>query len=318
MRVLVTGATGFLGTALLDRLIVDGCVPVALVRATSRTDSLVARGIACRVGDLHTGAGLAEALADVDAVIHAAGGGHALDVAAIHANNTGTTRTLLDAIDKPLRRFVLVSSLAARGPGPADVAQTAPITHYGRSKAAAEELTLAARQRFPVTIARPPSIYGPADWRMLPLYRAAKRGWVPLPGPSRTASMIHVQDCVAALSTMVTSDAPSGRTYFVEDGTPQDTATMARRIGAAVGRGRVRIIRVPSPILRVAGAVSEGIGRLRRVPVLLHRDKVRELLQPHWACSSAALRDDLGWAPQVAFDAGVDETAAAYLAAGQL
>ena len=132
--------------------------------------------------------------------------------------------------------------------------------------------------------------------------------------PTRTA----LQDCVAALSTMVTSDAPSGRTYFVEDGTPQDTATMARRIGAAVGRGRVRIIRVPSPILRVAGAVSEGIGRLRRVPVLLHRDKVRELLQPHWACSAGALRDDLGWAPQVAFDAGVDETAAAYLAAGQL
>jgi len=318
VRVLVTGATGFLGTALVDRLAADGCEPVGLVRAASRTDALDRRGVPTRVADLRSGQGLAEALGDVDAVVHAAGGGHALDVAAIHANNTGTTRTLLDAVaaGPPLKRFVLVSSLAARGPGGASVEGTAPITHYGRSKAAAEALTLARKATIPVTIARPPSIYGPEDWRMLPLYRAARRGWIPLPGPSRTASMIHVRDCVSALSAMVRADHPSGRTYFVEDGVPQDTEAMARRIGAAVGRARVRVVRVPSWVLRVAGAVSEGLGRVRGKAVLLHRDKVRELLQPHWVCSAASLRDDLGWAPEVGFDAGVEETAANYLERG--
>jgi nucleoside-diphosphate-sugar epimerase len=263
-------------------------------------------------------------VADVEAVIHAAGGGHVLDVASLHADNTETTRTILQAITEvapQLKRFVLVSSLAAHGPSPGGTPRDpdspcTPITHYGRAKAAAEAVTLAAADRFPVTIVRPPSVYGPRDWRMVPLYRSAARGWVPLPAPSRSASMIHVRDCVSALSLAVTTQHAGGRIYFVEDGTPQATDDMARCIGRAVGRERIRILRVPSLVLRVVGALSEGIGRLRRKPVLLHRDKVRDLLQPHWVCDASALRDELGWKPVVSFEDGVLETAADYRAEG--
>ena len=92
---------------------------------------------------------------------------------------------------------------------------------------------------------------------------------------------------------------------------------MARTIGQAVGR-RVRILRVPAPVLRVAGAASEGWARLRRAPVLFHRDKVRELVQPHWICSSRLLREELGWAPAVAFADGVRGTAEDYRRRGWL
>ena len=326
MRVLVTGAAGFLGVALIDRLKRDGADPIAMVRASSRTSALEQRGVPTRVADLTSGEGVAAAVADVDAVVHAAGGGHVLDVASIHANNTGTTRTLLEAIatsNPNLKRFVLVSSLAAHGPSPDGAPRDpgsppTPITHYGRAKAAAEAVTLDHKERFPVTIVRPPSVYGPGDWRMLPLYRAAARGWIPLPGPSRSASMIHVRDCVAALSAAATTPHPSGRIYFVEDGTPQATDAMARRIGRAVGRDRVRVVRIPAAVLRIVGALSEGVGRLRRRPVLLHRDKVRDLLQPHWVCDAASLRADLGWRPEVTFEDGVQETAASYRAEGLL
>ncbi len=325
MRVLVTGATGFLGNVLVDRLIADGLAPVALVRASSRTDRLEGRGVPCRVADLHSGEGVEEALRDVDAVVHAAGGGHVLDVSAIHADTTETTATLLSAVattNPALKRFVLVSSLAAHGPSPSGRARDAsesprPITHYGRSKAAAEAAVLACADQFPVTIARPSAIYGPGDWRMAPLYRAAERGWVPLPASSRTASMVHVRDCASAISAMVSQDHASGRIYFVDDGAPLETAVMARIIGDAVGR-RVRVLRVPGWALRVAGVVSEGVGRLRGRAVLFHRDKVRELLQPHWICDSTPLREELGWRPEVTFEEGALETAADYRTQGLL
>ncbi|HJK92331.1 MAG TPA: NAD-dependent epimerase/dehydratase family protein, partial [Polyangiaceae bacterium LLY-WYZ-15_(1-7)] len=118
MRVLVTGATGFLGGHLVDRLLARGHRVTALARATSRTEELEARGVEVVRVDLARPAELAEPIRRAEALVHAAGGGIVRDVAGFYRGNTETTRRLLEvaAVHGALHRFVLVSSLAAHGP----------------------------------------------------------------------------------------------------------------------------------------------------------------------------------------------------------
>ncbi len=325
MHVLVTGATGFLGSRLVDQLIERGMRVRALVRATSNTESLQARAVPIATASLHRGEGLADALADIDAVVHCAGGGLAPSTAALYADNVTTTRTLMSAIVRhrpDLKRLVLVSSISAHGPSPNGLprpvsAPRKPTSEYGRCKARAEEVVLEEADKIPVTILRPPAIYGPGDRRMLPLFRAAKRGWVPLPSASRSTSLIHVDDCARALCGMVHVQHPSGRCYHVEDGTPRPMDEFIKMVGGAVGN-TPRILRVPGWVLRIVGTVSGVIARMRSGAIMLTPDKVNDLIQPHWVCDAAELRKDFGWSPHVSLNDGLLETAHWYRQEGWL
>jgi nucleoside-diphosphate-sugar epimerase len=327
MKVLLTGATGFLGAHVVEALLAAGHEVRALVRRSSDTTRLQARGVALSVGALDAGEGLDEALAGVEAVAHLAGGGKVRRTRDIYAGNVDTTEHLLAAVARrapDLARFVHVSSLAAHGPSPDGRprdpdAPPAPVTHYGRAKAQAEAAVLARRDTFPVTIIRPPAVYGPGDTRMLGLYRVIDRlGVAPLPGRDHTASLIYGPDCAAAIVAALADRRPvSGRAYFVEDGAPRAQAEIGRLIGAALGRS-VRLVPVPGVALTLLGALNDGLGRLTGRAVALGRDKVRDLAQPHWICSAAPIRAELGWAPTVAFPEGAQRTARWYRERGWL
>ena len=150
MKVLITGATGFLGTPLAAALRGDGVQVRALVRATSQTEGLTRLGVECVVGSLDPPENLDVAVAGMDVVVHAAGGGRGRSPEQTCADNRDTTRNLLAAARRVAKRFVLGSSLAAHGPSDdgqarGSSAPRAPTSHCGRSKAQAEELVLAAR-----------------------------------------------------------------------------------------------------------------------------------------------------------------------------
>jgi nucleoside-diphosphate-sugar epimerase len=191
------------------------------------------------------------------------------------------------------------------------------VTHYGRSKAAAEDLVLGARQQLPVSVLRPPAIYGPGDTRLLALFRAAARGWVPLPGPTETTSIVHGDDCARALVAVLEREGPSGHHWFVDDGAVHSPEDLARHVGASVGRDP-RVFRVPLPVLWTAAIVNEAGSRLLGRPAVLTRDKVRELSQRWWACDSGPLQAEVGWAPEIGFAEGAAATAAWYREAGWL
>ncbi len=250
------------------------------------------------MASLSDGSGLPELLDGVDAVVHAAGGGRDRSKAQMYADNRDTTKVVLEACaGRALKRFVHISSLAAIGPSRdgAAPAERSPTSHYGKSKAAAEDIVLAAADSMPVTVLRPCAVYGPGDGAMAPLFKWADKGWLFLPGPGRGTAFVHVFDCVAAIVAALEVDHPSGRIYGVAERVVRNDelpVLFERACGA-----KPKVVKVPGFLLSTVGLVW---------------DKAADLAQPYWICESAGLRDELGWSPQIPIEHGFAETMAWY------
>lgn len=324
MRVLVTGATGFLGAHLVEALLARGHEVRALVRARSDTRHLERLGVELCRGSLAPAAGLGEAVEGAGAIVHCAGGGRVSTTAELYRQNAETTRNLLAAALAARARpqsFLLVSSLSARGPTQAPAPPPAgspdrPVSHYGKSKLEAEQAVLAQRDAMRVAVVRPPAIYGPRDDRWLGLYRAARRGWVPVASPGRT-SLVYGPDCAGALAALLEAESPSGRIYTVDDGDARSWGELGMLIGETLG-ARPRAFTVPGALLAAVGLLGETLGRLRGRPSFLSLDKVRDARGPHWVCDSEAIGRDVGWVPRTSFAEGSEQTARWYREQGLL
>lgn len=318
LTVVVTGATGFLGRSLCGQLAAAGHRLRAPVRATSRTAPIEAF-VDCHVASLSDPSSLARVFEGADVVVHAAGGGRTTHPDQFAADNLMTTLGVADAAEAAgVPRVVLVSSMAAGGPRPSADAPwpEAPLSLYGRAKQDAERLLL-ARSAFETQVIRPPGLYGAGDDRMLPMFRAARRGWMPVPTLARASAFLHVDDCASAIVALITRWPAAGGVYGISDGPARDWSEIARVVGASVGT-RPRVVRVPMWALRGVGAASEAVSRLRDVATIVHRDKVRDMHGAWWISESAALEADTGWAPRVSFEDGMAQTAAWYREQGLL
>ncbi|HEU4758927.1 MAG TPA: NAD-dependent epimerase/dehydratase family protein, partial [Dehalococcoidia bacterium] len=327
MRVLVTGATGFLGSHVAGQLAAAGHTVRVLLRPTSDRSFLAGFPWEEALGDVSDPTSLPAALDGVEAAVHAAGLVKARSAAQFYAVNAGGTRNLLDAVDRAaprLHRFVLISSLAAHGPSedgeprPAD-ASARPVTAYGRSKLAAEETLRCWPRADRAVIIRPPVIYGPRDKQLLPFFRLARLRLAPLlAGGRHRVSCVYVEDAARAVAEATTAEAPvGGRAYFIDDGSPYSWRDLLAAVEQAVGT-RALALSTPRWAYSAAALAAELYGLVTRQGVSLTREKVLEMSQPHWVCSHAALQRDLGWSPQVQLEEGARLTAAWYRAHGWL
>ena len=328
MRILLTGASGFLGSHIAEQLDQQGADVRALVRPTSDTRFLEGLAhVTLLSGALSDEDSLLAATEGVDGIIHAAGLVKARRPADFHRTNEQGTANLLDAAKQNapgIERFVLVSSLTVMGPSedgrpvPAGASPN-PVTHYGRSKLAAEKVARAEADSLPITIIRPPMIYGPRDREILPFFKSVQLGVLPLTGsPDSALSAIYAADCAAACIKALEANVPSGSTYFVEDGCLETLGGLIRHIENALGRRAW--LRVPVPRFLMYGAAlgSEFYGRVMGRAVMLTRDKLNELLAPHWVCDSTEAQAALGWKPRISFAEGTRITGAWYRRAGWL
>jgi UDP-glucose 4-epimerase len=296
----LTGATGFVGAALLDIVLAEG----HSARALTRRAQPARAGVEWIAGDLADAAALADLVSGADAVIHVAGVVNAPDPAGFEAGNVAGTQAMLDAaMAGGVSRFVHVSSLAAREP---------ELSTYGASKLRAEERVQVSGLDW--TMVRPAMIYGPRDKELLELFRAAKWGVVPVPADGR-ASIIHVEDLARLLLTLAT--APSvGTIYEVDDGVRGGWRhrDLARAIGAAVGR-RPLVIGASRRMLALAAKVD---GALRGRRARLTPERAAYFAHPDWTCSSGALVPKSLWKPAIETRAGLARTAQWYRDAGWL
>jgi UDP-glucose 4-epimerase len=302
----ITGATGFVGQAVLDEAARRGLT----VRALARRDQPPRDGVEWVRGDLSDGAALSALVTGCEAVLHIAGVINTPDPMGFHIGNVVGTEALVEAACAAgVRRLVFVSSLAAREPG---------LSAYGKSKRHAEEVVQTSGLDW--TIVRPPAIYGPRDREILELFRAARWGVVPMPAGGR-ASILHVDDLARLLlilcgPTASLLEARTGRIYEPDDGREEgwSNVELARAIGAAVGRK----VRVPQLSRRVLAAAARLDTLVRRGKAKLTPDRVGYMTHPDWVSRPArAVPPDL-WRPRIPTPEGLKATARWYRKQGWL
>lgn len=316
MTVFLTGGTGFLGSHVAEVLAGEGFQVVALVRDEGRAGHLKALGARICLGDLGAGMpAVEEVLARCDAVVHVAGLVKAVRLAEFHRVNVEGTARLADAVVRRARgkRFVLVSSIAAQGPGdgprerPTDLPE-APLTAYGRSKLGGERAVMARAGELAVTILRPPIIYGPRDVEFLKVFQvAARTGVIPALDPEQVMSVIHARDCARAVAAAARLERTPRTVYPVDDGATHTWREVAEVVSGVLGK-RVRVVRVPRWAVLAGAWAWEAWGRITRTAVVMSRDKVREAEARYWVAGCSAAREDLGYVPRVPLREGVEET----------
>ncbi len=293
MKLAVTGATGFVGQALLDHLLAEGHEVTALARRPQEPR----QGVEWVSGHLADKGGLEALLRDAEAVIHVAGVINAPDRAGFEDGNVIGTLNLLEAAKATgVSRFVFVSSLSAREPH---------LSEYGASKLRAERLVMASGLDW--TIVRPPAIYGPRDREMLELFRAAKWGVIPVPGEGRL-SLIHVDDLASLLLALVPGGEDITSALFEPDDGRRGGWThyeFARAIGAAMGR-RPFVWRLSGKALQRSARLD---GWVRGKGAKLTPDRAAYFNHPDWVVTYGSWPPPGLWQPRVETRQGLKATA---------
>ena len=300
--VALTGATGFIGGALLSQLSAGGWTVRALRRRRRGRTVPSLPGVEWIEGDLADEEALRTLVAGTGAVVHCAGtvrGARRADFDRINAE--GTARVVKAAAGLPQApRFLLMSSLAARMP---------QLSDYAGSKRRAESAVEAAPKNLRWTVLRPPAVYGPRDRELLPLFRWVARGIAPLPanGGGRF-SLLYVDDLASAVVRWLAADEGHGRTFELDDGHPggYDWDTV---LGAAArvlrAGGSVRRLPVPVGALRLVAIANLAAARLLGYAPMLTPGKVREITHPDWLCDSHDFALATGWRAAVGLEAGL-------------
>jgi nucleoside-diphosphate-sugar epimerase len=325
-KILVTGATGFVGSHLVDCLVERGSDVRCLVRQSSNLRYVKHPQVELAYGGLDDSTDWDEALADVDIIYHVAGttfARRAKDYFTV--NHQGTEALLAEALKRRdrIKRFVYISSLAAVGPArdgkPVDEdTSPAPITPYGRSKLMAEEAVRVVSGLLPVTIVRPPAVYGPRDYGIFEFFKAVKGGMFPMIGRrDKRVSLVHARDLVDGIVLAGESEASMGRTYFISSEDDYSMRAVADLM-AALMRKRLRTITIPRAVAYGVAAAAEAAAALMGKPPVINRDKVTDLSQTGWTCSIERAKSELGYSPRVPLEEGLRETISWYKSEGWL
>ena len=322
MRCVVTGASGFIGSHLVDALLTAGHEVIGIVRPTSDLRWLqdtAATLVPCAPGDNK----FVQALEGATHVYHVAGAiaGSAQYLLAV---NEGLTRRILEAAVEAggMVRLIYVSTLSAAGSSIPGTARTEdmpanPVSDYGRSKLAGERAVLEFGDRLPSTIIRPPVVYGPRDRGLLGAFRLANIRLVPQIGRDRRLSLIYVDDLVRGIVLAGESAKATGKTYYMSHPETISMVEFGKALASALGR-RSLPIPVNDILLRGAGRVAGWTARFGSPFGPFGSDKVVEMLQAGWVCDSSRALEDLGFIAEVSHQEGIERTARWYREQGWL
>ena len=326
MKILLTGASGFVGSHILDELLARGFKVAVLLRSSSNRRFLSHRigSVEVREGSISDPASLRLALGEVTHVIHCAGATRAARREGYYLTNHMGTRNILEAIQAQngaVSRLIHISSLAVTGPATAakpaiEDSPTRPISDYGKSKLAAEEEVRKHRSTEWV-IVRPPAVYGPRDDGFLSLFQAVQRHLLPLPSDTQELSLVYVKDLARAVAALVDRREAGGQTYFVSSREVVTARQMAREIARQVGHWTVPFPLPPTaflPLCLMNELICQVFGRAQ----LLNLQKYAELRAPGWVCDPSRLMRETGLECATSLEQGVAETLAWYRQEGWL
>lgn len=300
----LTGATGFIGAALLKQLTGAGWRVRALYRARNGRVPPRVPGVEWLPGDLENERVLDALVAGTEVVVHCAGavrGARRSDFDRVNVEGTGRVAQAAARLGRR-PRFLLMSSLAARSP---------ELSHYASSKWQGECAVKAASTRMHWTVLRPPAVFGPGDRELAPLFRCIAKGFAPIPAgiPGRF-SLIHVDDLATAVLRWLEADSGYGETFELDDGHPggydwETVVTVAARVLRA--GAPVRRVPIPVPLLDLAARANLAAAFLLGYAPMLTPGKMREITHRDWLCDSRAFALATGWRPTCALEPGLAE-----------
>ena len=322
-KVLITGASGFIGSFLVEEALKQGYEVYAGVRKSSSRRFLQQPELRFVELDLSSASLLRQQLQNFaaanggfDFIIHNAGITQANQPEDFHTVNFHYTQYLIEAVkaaDMPLGKFILISSLATYGPGdaetmrPIDVEdECRPVSDYGKSKLqAAQHL---ASSGLPYVIVHPTGVYGPRDKGFFQFIKLVNRGLEPYVGrhPQRL-SLIYVKDLARAVVALLSSGSVN-RTYLLSDGSSYDKDQIGTEAKSILRKKTLKIM-LPMKAVQVGVSCIDGINRVlfNRLP-FLNRQKLDEISSPNWLCNSEAIWQSIQDKPQFSLRSGIAET----------
>lgn len=326
MRILVSGASGFIGSGLVSALAEKGHEVCALLRSTASTEFLKGVSFTRVTGDILDYESLVKATENVDAVFHLAGAIAAKDRDAYFRCNAEGTKNIATAAVKSgrVKRFIYLSSLAAAGPsaGLAPRSESEPdhpISFYGESKLRGELYLDELQGQLPFVIIRPPIVYGPRDRALFPLFKTIQKNWMPVMTAKSTTghkyySAIHVDDLIqSCVLSLEASEAffQTGERFYVSDGNIYTDERIMKMIADELKVTPIKF-KVPSAVMALVAQGGSIAGKLLKKSLPLNTDKLKELNADYWICSTQKAMDRLAFKPKYTMESGVPQTIAWY------
>ena len=322
-KILITGANGFIGSFLVEEALLQKHDVYAGVRKTSNLNYLNSSEVQILPLNLSDPASLRRKWAELksvitrfDYVIHNAGVTQVVNPDDFNRVNNFYTQNLLQSLvdaDFAPKKFILMSSLAAMGPGneeslapiePSDTPQ--PITNYGQSKLNVEHY-ISTQQLVPYLIFRPTAVYGPREKDFLGLFKAINQHIEPyISSPSQRLSFIYVKD-LARLLIASTSSSVCNKAFFVSDGNTYTCKQLVAISKKELKKWTVPLV-IPKPIVKGLALLLGKIAQIRNRTSVLNRDKYKELTSLNWSCNSMETQKDFNFVPEYNLEKGIKES----------
>jgi len=306
IKALVTGANGFIGSHLVDRLLKEEVQVTVLVRAGSNLRWLQDKAVTMIKGDLTDADSLASGVKGQDYIFHVAALIRAVNRQPFYEVNVKGTENLLQAVidnQVDLKKFIFISSLEAAGPSSGGVAvkendQAHPVTDYGRSKLQAEELLQNYGDQIPYGIIRPPVVYGPRDPAFYQFFKQVRRHLILNIGlQAQSVSCVYIENLVEAVWLSANNDARSTMYHVCDPETPGSLIEMQFQIARIMGIKRCLVCRIPCGAFWLLCLGGEIWQKITRCPLWISLVRYKTYSQPVWRCDAEKISEELGYQP---------------------
>jgi dihydroflavonol-4-reductase len=314
----VTGANGFVGSHLVEYLLTQGHEVHCLMRKSSDDKWLKGLKVTIHRGGIEDSVFLRNIFTEYRAnyIFHLAGTVKAFDYAGFEAGNVKPTKSILDAalgIDS-IQKIIVTSSIAASqqtiiGKPNNETCPRNPLTDYGMSKVAEEDLAISYMDRLPIAIVRPPIVYGERDTEVLLFFKTIKSHILPMIGFSpKAVSLIHVSDLVRGIFLCGISENTKNNTYFIGGHREENGWKEMGSLASSILKTWTISLRVPHFLVFVVAYSYEFIAKLFGIATVFNSQKYREMVSEAWTCSSLKAKADFGYIPEMTIENGFEQT----------
>jgi len=312
----VTGANGFVGSHLVDLLLEKNHKVRCITRKTSNLRWLEGKDVEIYDCGLTNKEELNKAFCGAEYIYHVAGVVKSKKHAGYFQGNVNTTHVILNAALKNkerLKRLLIVSSQTVTGPSldgkPVnEETQCMPITTYGRSKLAQEELVKSYRNNLPITICRAPAVYGERDTEILIFFKTFSKGLMTTIGfDKKLVSLLHVNDLVNGIYLASINEIAAGKTYFISSEKPYSWEEVGKVTSKVMGKNPIKI-KVPHSVVYSIASIAEFFSIFKKGPATLNIEKARDITRRAWICDTSKAMKELGYRQNISLEEGIKRT----------